>query len=695
MPAFHEFLGILGPLLGIAFGFDAINGERAQRTLPRLVAQPIHRDEIINGKFVGRHRRHRPRPGLRDRDRLRLRRAAPRRRADDAATSSGSSPSTSSRVVYISLWLALALLLSVVCRRAATAALAAIAIWLVLTLFAGLIAGVIADSVHSVDRRLDDRGGARQRPPRAQRAAAVARPAVQGRDRRAAQPVPADRPASSSIDQADLAPAEHPAARAEPAAGLVAAGRRSSPARSCCSPPPTSRSCARRCERERLSTATQLILRPRRPPTTLRRLPAAPMLPTRSAADPPPPADVAASAAASPQPDGRRPPSPSDRPRVVGPAVGSSAASSPASSSAHSSPAASSPSPPRRRRLLATGDDRRRRRPAADAVQRLAGDGGARRTRSSTTRRSRAEPSIVAIHDSITETDIVRPAGRGPGGRHRLRAVAPTATSSPTTTSSTAPPTSRSHLTTARRAGRRSSPPTQRSDLAVLKVDRTDLTAAAARRLRRAPGRRPGRRDRQRSRPLRRADGDRRASCRPRAARSPSPTATHLVDLIQTDAAINPGNSGGPLLDMTGHVVGINTAVAGQAQNIGFAIAIDPAKTLIDQLRNGKVPAARAARRHDPAGRSRATAPRSPTSTAGSAADEAGIQEGDVITAVDGAGDRQPRRSGRGRSPATSPATRSRSRSSATGRPRQPRSRSAPARRRPPAVESTVREPRT
>ena len=52
VPAFHEFLGILGPLFGIGFGFDAINGERAQRTLPRLVAQPIHRDEIINGKFV-------------------------------------------------------------------------------------------------------------------------------------------------------------------------------------------------------------------------------------------------------------------------------------------------------------------------------------------------------------------------------------------------------------------------------------------------------------------------------------------------------------------------------------------------------------------------------------------------------------------------------------------------------------------
>jgi ABC-2 type transport system permease protein len=57
VPAFHEFLAILGPLLGIAFGFDAVNGERSQRTLPRLVAQPIHRDEVINGKFASSWRR--------------------------------------------------------------------------------------------------------------------------------------------------------------------------------------------------------------------------------------------------------------------------------------------------------------------------------------------------------------------------------------------------------------------------------------------------------------------------------------------------------------------------------------------------------------------------------------------------------------------------------------------------------------
>ena len=54
------------------------------------------------------------------------------------------------------------------------------------------------------------------------------------------------------------------------------------------------------------------------------------------------------------------------------------------------------------------------------------------------------------------------------------------------------------------------------------------------------------------------------------------PNGTRLVNLIQTDTAINPGNSGGPLLNMSGEVVGINTAVAGQAQNIGFAIRDRP-----------------------------------------------------------------------------------------------------------------------
>jgi putative serine protease PepD len=111
------------------------------------------------------------------------------------------------------------------------------------------------------------------------------------------------------------------------------------------------------------------------------------------------------------------------------------------------------------------------------------------------------------------------------------------------------------------------------------------------------------------------------------------PNGTHLTHLLQTDTAINPGNSGGPLLDMQGQVVGINTAIAGSAQNIGFAIAINPAKALIDQLQIGKVPA------HALLGVT--TQPvqsgdgaQVAAVTAGSAAAKAGLQAGDVITKV-------------------------------------------------------------
>ena len=58
-------------------------------------------------------------------------------------------------------------------------------------------------------------------------------------------------------------------------------------------------------------------------------------------------------------------------------------------------------------------------------------------------------------------------------------------------------------------------------------------------------------------------------------------------DFIQTDASINPGNSGGPLLNMAGQVVGINTAIVAQGQGIGFAIPINQAKRVVDQLKDG------------------------------------------------------------------------------------------------------------
>ena len=109
-----------------------------------------------------------------------------------------------------------------------------------------------------------------------------------------------------------------------------------------------------------------------------------------------------------------------------------------------------------------------------------------------------------------------------------------------------------------------------------------------------------------------------------------------LVHLLQTDAAISSGNSGGPLLDMSGRVVGINTAVASQGQNIGFAIAITPAQQIVEQLREGRVP------RHALLGVSAG-----PSADAeggalvaavepGSAADAAGLEVGDVITSLGG-----------------------------------------------------------
>ncbi|HEX8172698.1 MAG TPA: trypsin-like peptidase domain-containing protein [Thermoanaerobaculia bacterium] len=118
-----------------------------------------------------------------------------------------------------------------------------------------------------------------------------------------------------------------------------------------------------------------------------------------------------------------------------------------------------------------------------------------------------------------------------------------------------------------------------------------------------------------------------------------------FTDFIQTDASINPGNSGGPLLNIEGRVIGINVAIYAQAQGIGFAIPVDRAKKVIqDLLRYGEVHSAwigavTATLTPEEAKRLGHTTARGALVArvfAGSPAEAAGVRAGDVITAVAG-----------------------------------------------------------
>jgi len=130
-------------------------------------------------------------------------------------------------------------------------------------------------------------------------------------------------------------------------------------------------------------------------------------------------------------------------------------------------------------------------------------------------------------------------------------------------------------------------------------------------------------------------------------------SAENLDDLFQTDAAINEGNSGGPLVNMNGQVIGINTAIAGDAQNIGFSIPINDVKGLVTQvLQTGKFSRPYLGIRYVPLTSDVANEyslsvqngafiapsndPSNPSVISGSPAANAGLQTNDIITAVNG-----------------------------------------------------------
>jgi ABC-2 type transport system permease protein len=144
------FVSFLAPMLGIMFGFDSVNGERAQGTLPRLLSQPIHRDEVILGKFVAGISviaimltalvifvggigifRLGVTPTLQEVTRLFVWLIL--------------------AVVYVAFWQGLATLVSVRTSRAATSALVPVGIWLVLALFGNFIFGAVAGVVSPDD----------------------------------------------------------------------------------------------------------------------------------------------------------------------------------------------------------------------------------------------------------------------------------------------------------------------------------------------------------------------------------------------------------------------------------------------------------------------------------------------------------------------------------------------------------------
>ena len=149
IPSFISFISLLGPLVGLTLGFDAINGERSRGTLNLLIAQPIHRDAVINGKFLA---------GLTVIAGMVC--ALGLLISGIGLIATGVPPTGEEllrlvvfllvTIVYIAFWLGLSILFSALCRHTATSAMAVIALWLLFAIFLSMLADIIANALFPV-----------------------------------------------------------------------------------------------------------------------------------------------------------------------------------------------------------------------------------------------------------------------------------------------------------------------------------------------------------------------------------------------------------------------------------------------------------------------------------------------------------------------------------------------------------------
>ncbi|MFD0710408.1 ABC transporter permease [Paenibacillus sp. GCM10027626] len=146
LPNFITFVSFLGPLMGIALAFDAVNTERNKGTLSRLISQPIYRDDFITAKFTGALL-------LISVSILSLGLLV----MGLGLVTIGYPPTPEqfwrvllfliAAIIYISFWLALSLLFSIRFRQAATSALSGIAVWIFFTVFYDMILNLIAKAL--------------------------------------------------------------------------------------------------------------------------------------------------------------------------------------------------------------------------------------------------------------------------------------------------------------------------------------------------------------------------------------------------------------------------------------------------------------------------------------------------------------------------------------------------------------------